>query len=108
MNIEFTGKVSNVLPLQSGMGQRGPWSRATVVFEIQNGRYSQKIACENTSDAEKFSKLAVGQTVSVKADVFSREYNGKWYSSILCYEFSPQGENAQQYAAPVTGTPQPF
>lgn len=108
MTIEFTGKVCAVLPLQSGIGQRGPWSRATVAFEIQNGRYSQKIACENTSDAENFSKLQVGQTVSVKADVSSREYNGKWYSSILCYEYSVQGAQQQAQYAPPAGAGDPF
>ena len=91
MTIEFTGKVVAVLPLQSGIGQRGPWSRATVAFEVPDGRYTQKIACENTNNAEQFARLQPGQMVHVKADVSSREYNGKWYSSILCYEFSVQG-----------------
>lgn len=90
MTIEFTGKVVAVLPLQSGMGQRGPWARATVAFEVPDGRYTQKIACENTNNAEQFARLQLGQMVHVKADVSSREYNGKWYSSILCYEFSAQ------------------
>lgn len=90
MTIEFTGKVVAVLPLQSGIGQRGPWSRATVAFEVPDGRYTQKIACENTNNAEQFARLQPGQMVHVKADVSSREYNGKWYSSILCYEFSAQ------------------
>lgn len=92
MTIEFTGKVIAVLPLQTGVGQRGPWARATVAFEVPDGRYTQKIACENTSQAEQFSRLRVGQMVHIKADVSSREYQGKWYSSILCYEFSAQGQ----------------
>lgn len=91
MTIEFTGKVVAVLPLQQGVGQRGPWARATVAFDVPDGRYTQKIACENTNNAEQFARLQPGQMVHVKADVSSREYNGKWYSSILCYEFSVQG-----------------
>lgn len=101
MTIEFTGKVHAVLPLQSGVGQRGPWARATVVFEIPEGRYTTKIACENTSDPEKFSRLSVGQTVKVKADVASREYQGKWYSSIVCYEFSAAGNQAPASVDPI-------
>jgi hypothetical protein len=103
MTIEFTGKVIAVLPLQTGVGQRGPWARATVAFEVPDGRYTQKIACENTSQAEPFSRLRVGQMVHIKADVSSREYQGKWYSSILCYEFSAQGQ--QQ---PASGGDMPF
>lgn len=98
MTIEFTGKVIAVLPLQTGMGQRGPWARATVAFEIPDGRYTTKIACENSRDAEAFSRLSIGQQVHVKADVSSREYQGKWYSRIECWEFAVQGQ--QQYQAP--------
>ncbi|MBO7510029.1 MAG: DUF3127 domain-containing protein [Bacteroidales bacterium] len=102
MTIEFTGKVYAVLPLQSGVGQRGPWARATVVFEIPDGRYASKIACENSRNAEAFSKLTIGQEVHVKADVTSREYQGKWYSRIECWEFSPVGvqQPAQQGGMP--------
>lgn len=99
MTIEFTGKVIAVLPLQTRVGQRGPWARATVAFEVPDGRYTQKIACENTNNAEQFARLRLGQMVHVKADVSSREYQGKWYASILCYEFSAQG--AQQSADPI-------
>ena len=103
MTLEFDGKVFATLPLQHGMGQRGPWSRATVVFEVQDGRYTQKIACENTNSAEKFASLQIGQIVHVKADVTSREYNGKWFTSVLCYEFLVQNQNQQQYTPPVAG-----
>lgn len=92
MNIEFTGKVHAVLPLQQGVSARGPWARATVVFEVQNGQYTEKIACENTNSAEKFSRLSVGETVKVSANVTSREYNGRWYSSIVCYKFEPEND----------------
>ena len=90
MKVEFTGKVLQALPLKTGMGQRGPWARATVIFEVQDGQYTQKIACENKNQAEKFSKLQPGQSVSVKADVNCREYNGNYYTSLVCYDFSVQ------------------
>jgi len=101
MTIEFTGKVVAVLPLQNGVSQRGPWARATVVFEIPDGRYTTKIACENTNKAEEFARLTVGQTVNVKADVASREYNGKWYTSAVCYDFSVAGSQAPASSDPI-------
>ena len=88
MTIEFTGKVIDVLPLATGNGRNGPWSRATVVFEIPEGRYNTKIACENTNNAEKFARLRRGAQVKVKADISSREYQDKWYTSAVCWEFS--------------------
>ena len=87
MTIEFDGKVVSVLQLETGMGRNGAWARSTVVFEVPEGRYTAKIACENTNDAEKFAKLNIGQKVHVKADVSSREYNGRWYTSLVCWEF---------------------
>lgn len=89
MTISFDGKVIAVLPLQRGVGQRGPWARATVVFSVPNGRYEDRISCENKSEAEAFSRLAVGQRVHVDADVTSREYQGKWYTTAVCYSFKP-------------------
>jgi len=101
MTIEFTGKVIAVLPLQNGVGQRGPWARATVVFEMPDGRYTTRIACENTNNAEEFAKLNLGQMVKVKADVSSREYQGKWYSSVVCYEFSVDAPSAPAAPDPI-------
>ena len=92
MLLEFTGQVLKVLPLRSGVGKNGPWSRATVVFEVRNGRYLDKISCENSNEAEKFAKLQVGQTVHIKADVSSREYQDKWYTSIVAYNFEVEGQ----------------
>lgn len=91
MTIEFTGTVFEVLPLASGIGRSGPWARSTVVFELSEGRFTTKIACENTKDAEKFSKLKKGQTVKVKADVTSREYQGRWFTSAVCWDFKVEG-----------------
>lgn len=91
MTIEFTGTVFEVLPLASGIGRSGPWARSTVVFELSEGRFTTKIACENTKEAEKFSKLKKGQTVKVKADVTSREYQGRWFTSAVCWDFKVEG-----------------
>lgn len=101
MTIEFTGKVVSVLALQTGVSSRGPWSRCTVVFEVQDGRYTQKIACENTNNAQQYAQLRVGDTVRVKADVSSREYNQKWYTTALCYEFSKQNSSGTSDSGPI-------
>ena len=94
MTIEFTGKVIATFPLVSGDGRNGRWSRATVVFEFPEGRYTTRIACENTNNAEAFALLKKDQMVKVKADVSSREYQGKWYNSIVCWAFEVQGASS--------------
>lgn len=105
MLVEFSGKVHSVLPLASGVGQNGPWSRATVVFEVSAGQYTQKIACENTRAAEQFAKLAIGQQVHIKAELTSREYNGKWYTSLTCKDFNAESAPQPQTAPPTDDCP---
>ena len=88
MNNEVIGRVVSVPPAQTGMGQRGPWRRQTVVIEYENGRYSQQLALEcSNSKAEDFGKLRVGDIVSIKYDVTSRSYNDKWYTTANAFDW---------------------
>lgn len=88
MNNEVKGKVVAVPPAQTGMSQRGPWIRQTVVIEYENGRYNQKLALEcSNAKAEDFGKLRVGQIVTVNYDVTSREYNGKYFTAANAFDW---------------------
>lgn len=82
---EITGRVVVVPPAQTGMGQKGPWGRQTIVIEYESGRYTQKLALENSNKYEEFGKLSPGQKVKFHYDVTSREYNSRWYTSANCY-----------------------
>lgn len=104
MRNEVKGKVAAVPQAQTGMGQRGPWRRQTVVVEYEDGRYTQKIALEcSNSKAEDFGKLRVGQTVTVQYDVTSREYNGRWFTTANAFDWKVEGQ--QQ---PASGGDMPF
>ena len=90
---EISGKVVAVPPAQRGRGQRGPWCRQTVVIEYENGRYPQKLALEcSTSKAEEFGKLKVGQMVTIKYDVTSREFNGKFYTTANAFDWTSNNQ----------------
>lgn len=96
MNNEVKGKVVAVPPAQTGVGQRGPWRRQTVVIEYEDGRYTQKLALEcGNSKAEDFGKLRVGQTVTVHYDVTSREYNGRYFTTANAFDWKVEGAQAQ-------------
>lgn len=103
MNNEVTGKVVSVPPAQTGMGQRGPWRRQTVVIEYESGRYTQRLALEcSNNKAEEFGRLKEGQIVTIKYDVTSREYNGRFYTTANAFDFSVNG--AEQKPAPSAST----
>lgn len=86
--MEFKGKVTAVLPIERGVGQRGPWARATIVLEYESGQYPKSIAIQNSKDAENFGKIRVGQTGTFKVDFKAREYGGKYYTDINCWSWT--------------------
>lgn len=88
MSYTAKGQVIAVLPPVTGVGQKGPWGRCTVVVETQDGNYKKTIALENTSKYEDFSKLRIGQEIEAKFDVTSRQYQGKWYTSVNCFAWT--------------------
>lgn len=98
MNNEVKGVVVAVPPAQTGMGQRGPWVRQTVVIEYESGRYTQKLALEcSNNKAGDFGKLRVGQRVTIRYDVTSREYNQRYYTTANAFDWTVEG--AQQQSA---------
>lgn len=51
------------------------------VIEKQDGQYSKSIAFELINNSiSQMDGIGVGQVVEVKADISSREYNGRWYT----------------------------
>jgi len=95
MNNVIEGRVIAVPPAKTGMGQKGPWGRQTVVIEYDDGRYSSKLALDNSNKYEEFGKLRVGQMVTFHYDVVSREYEGKYYTSANCFDWQMEGAQPQ-------------
>lgn len=108
MDIQFTGKVYKVLPTKHGMGQKGPWAIATVVFDLDGEKFPTKVACSNSRDAEKFAALQQGQTVKVYADISSREYQEKWFTSLSAWKWDVVGQPAPQVPPPAPQGDLPF
>lgn len=105
MDIQITGNVSAVLPIQRGTSKAGKeWAKATVILEVANGQYSKKIAVENMRNAEAFASLTAGSEVTLDIDIESREFNGRWYTTITCWRWKETPTAAQQ-APPDGGVP---
>lgn len=78
--MEFEGIVFSLLPMAKGTGQRGEWMKQDVVFDVP-GEFKRKVCVSFWGDkARDASELKQGETVSVSANVESREYNGRWYT----------------------------
>ena len=103
MNI--SGKVVQVLPIQTGTSKAGnPWQKQEFVLE-QGGQYPRKVCISLFGD--NVAKIPqVGQDVMVSVDIDSREFNGRWYTEIKAWNVVQAG--AQQAApAPQQVAPAP-
>ena len=97
---ELTGKVIAVLPLASGVSNRTgkEWASQEYVIEEVNARYPQRV-CFKVFGSDKIQQFALqlGDIVTVKLELGCREYNGKWYNEINCWNVErPQAAQPTQ------------
>ena len=110
--MEVVGKIIQVLPLQEGVGRNGnPWKVQPYVLETLD-QYPRKVHFEVFGeDRIKQNPCDVDQLVTVSFDIESREFNGRWYTSIRAWRIQ-QGDVTQAVpgAAPAVApvaAPQP-
>ena len=86
MSLEVTGKVVQLLAVQSGESQRGPWKKQDMVIET-NEQYPKKIAITCWGEkADEIAKLEPGTSVQVAINIESREFNERWYTDIKAWK----------------------
>ena len=79
-----SGTIYKVLPTESGQGKNGTWEKKTIIIET-DGDYPKKLSVEVWNNLAKLDYL-VGSMVKFYIDVESREYNGRWYTSVKAYK----------------------
>ncbi len=107
--MDIVGKIIQVLPLQEGTSKAGnPWKSQSYVLETQE-QYPRKVCFEVFGeDRIKNNPCNVDDVVTVSFDIESREYNGRWYTSIRAWRVQQGVVNAAQPAtttATATTTP---
>jgi hypothetical protein len=82
--MEISGSIVKILPLQSGTSKAGKeWKKQDVVIQ-QFGEYGKEVCVTAFGDKalQSLSKFIVGDTIDVKVNVESREFNGKYYTNL--------------------------
>lgn len=80
--MEITGKIILALPEQSGVSKAGnSWKKKEYVLETLD-TYPRKVHFDFFGEKADQFPLSVGQTVKLSFDIESREYNGRWFTSI--------------------------
>ena len=94
--MEIQGKIIAELPAQSGTSRNGnTWMSKCYILETQE-QYPKKV-CFEVFGEERIQKNAckVDDVVTVSFDIDSREFNGKWYTSIRAWQVKNAAESSE-------------
>lgn len=96
--MEIIGKIIVALPEQTGVSKAGnAWKKKEYVLETQE-TYPKKVHFDLFGDKADKYPLSVGQTIRLSFDIESREYNGRWFTSIRGWQAEPVADAAPQPA----------
>ena len=99
--MEISGKIIQVLPEQGGVSKTSgkEWKLQAYVLETQE-QYPRKVHFEVFGeDRIKANPCQLDDIVTVSFDIESREFNGRWYTSIRAWKIQ-QGVVTAEAAAP--------
>lgn len=102
--MELKGKVIQLLPLQSGMGKKGPWKKQEFIVETQS-QYPKKVCLSIWGDKVDQFNVSVGQMVTAAVELESREYNGRWYTEARAWKIEKNGPDTNDGSPPPTDEP---
>ena len=92
--MEITGKIILALPEMSGTSRAGnAWKKREYVLETQE-TYPKKVHFDFFGERADQYPLNVGDVVKLSFDIESREFNGRWYTSIRGWKSEPASATA--------------
>ena len=105
--IYIEGQITAILPETRGVGQRGEWVSQDFVLKT-NDNYPKNI-CFTILGADKIKEanIKIGDVVSIGVNIESREFNGRWYTSIKAWSVKKKFEAQAAKQASPAPTPQP-
>ncbi|MBS1487930.1 MAG: DUF3127 domain-containing protein [Bacteroidetes bacterium] len=96
--MEISGKIINLLPLQSGQGKNGTWKKQEFILETP-GQYPKKVCLSLWGDKVDETKIGVGDQITASINIESREYNGRWYTDVRVWKIQ-KGASSNQNDVP--------
>mgnify|MGYP003631504488 CR=1 FL=1 len=94
--MEVKGKLVKKLDIESGISKSGKtWKKQTVVIDT-GGEFNNEVAVSAFGDEKlkSLDKLEVGMDVKILCNVYSREYNGRYFHNIDGYHFANQSNKS--------------
>ena len=83
--MQLSGKLTQLLPIQTGSGKNGEWKKQDIIVET-DGQYPKKVCISIWGDKINEGPLQIGNLLQIDFDIESREYNNKWYTDIKSWK----------------------
>lgn len=98
--IYIEGKIIAILPETKGVSAKGEWISQDFVLKTEEN-YPKNI-CFSVFGASKIKEadIRIGDVVSIGVNLESREFNGRWYTSIKAWIVKKKSEARQQQSTP--------
>lgn len=85
--MEITGKIINLLSLQTGISKNGQWRKQDIIVET-SGQYPKKVCISIWGDKINEALLVIGNNLYIAFELESREFNGKWYTDVKAWKLN--------------------
>lgn len=102
--MEITGRVIQILPMQSGQGKNGPWKKQDFIIETKS-QYPKKVCMSAWGDKVDQFAIKEGEELVVSVEVESREYNSRWYTDVRAWKVVREQQHAAQSPSAQTQPP---
>lgn len=81
------GKITRILPLVEGVGKQTgtPWKSQSYVLETLDP-YPKQVCFEVFGERIGRFDIQQNEVLTIDVDIESREWNGRWYTSIKAYD----------------------
>ena len=96
--MEISGTIKKILPLQSGTSKAGnEWKKRDVII-TQLDEYAKDVCITAFGDkaVQSISRFIIGDTVDVKVNVESREFNDKYYTNLNGYWWANKNSHNEE------------
>ena len=105
--MEIKGKIILALPEVTGTSKAGnPWKKKEYVLETQES-FPRKVHFDFFGEKADQYNLNVGEVITLSFDIDSREYNGKWFTSIRGWKAEKTDGQVAKPVAQETAEPVP-
>lgn len=84
--MEIQGKVTNILPMRSGVSARGEWKSQEFVISTEE-QYPKMVRFQVFGEDRINSfALQIGEAVKVSFDISAHEYQGRFFNSVNAWK----------------------